>query len=166
MSFDIDSFVNTAVDPLSTVVEQVPEGDWKMSIDSDPAQLQKADDPKAMVGIKNIKGVSEKGPYDFWTLELRCIVVDEKVKQKLNRESVQLRMRINLDFNESGQLDASPGKNVKLGQLREALGQNGAGWNPKQLLGAGPFIGRVKHTPNKNDPEQKYAEVVRAVKLS
>jgi hypothetical protein len=75
-------------------------------------------------------------------------------------------MRINLDFDDTGKLVNGPNRNVALGQLREALGQNKPGWTPQQLLGAGPFIGRVKHTSSKTNPEQKFAEVVKAGKIS
>ena len=166
MTFDTEAFLNSAVDPNATSFEVCPEGEFKMMIDSDPKQLVFTDDPKVQVGIKNPKGVGKNGePYNFWTLELRCMVLDEEVKKKLGRESVQVRSRINLDFAPDGTLDTGPNKNVSLGQLREALGQNSPGWNPKQLLGAGPFIGRVRHTANKENPEIKYADVSRFAKV-
>lgn len=162
--FDAEQFLNTPAPLGPTQFEVVPEGDTRMMLDNDPAQLMFTNDPKSQVGIKNPKGTGKKGAYDFWTLELRCIVIDEEVKKKLGRDKVTVRARINLDFDSSGQLDST--KNVPLNQLREALGQTLPDWSPKELLGAGPFIGRVRHTANPDNPEIKYADVVRFARIS
>lgn len=168
MAFNPETFMSSAVDPNATSFEVCPEGEYKMMIDSDPKQLTFTEDNKSQVGIKNAKGVSQRTgePYDFWTLELRCLVLDEEVKKKLGRETVHVRARINLDFAPDGSLDTGPNKNVSLGQLRDAVGQNTPGWTPQQLLGAGPFIGRVRHTANKENPEIKYADVARFARIS
>lgn len=166
--FNPEQFINSAVEPNATQFEVCPTGDFKMMIDSDPKQLVVTENPRDQVGIKHAAGTSQKTgePYDFWTLELRCIVLDETVKKKLGRDTVQVRARVNLDFNESGSLDTGPNKNVQLGQLRDALDQNKPGWKPSELLGAGPFTGRVTHRANKDNPEIKYAEVSKFVKIS
>ena len=62
---------------------------------------------------------------------------------KLDAPSVEeadgkwVRQSIFLDITESGSLDSSKGKNVDLGRLREALGQNQPGrpWAPNMMLG-------------------------------
>lgn len=158
MAFDPQQFMNTPSDPLPTAYEVIPEGEYKMLLDSDPKMLE----------VKKVEGVSSKTgePYLFYQIELSCLVLDEKVKAKLGREKVTARMRINLDFDDAGKLTTGPNKNVALGQLRDALGQNKPGWTPQQLLGAGPFIGRVKHQASKTNPEMKFAEVVRAGKIT
>lgn len=156
MSFDPAAFMNTPSDPLPTQYEVVPEGEFKMLLDSDPKMLE----------VRKVEGVSQKtgNPYLFYQLELNCIILDDAVKAKLGREKVTSRMRINLDFDDQGRLQTGPNKNVALGQLREALGQNKPGWTPQALLGAGPFIGRVKHTSGKDGAT--YADVVRAGKIT
>jgi hypothetical protein len=68
-----------------------------------------------------------------------------------------------LELNEQGKLATGPNKNVSLGRLRDALGQNDPSWTPQKLLGAGPFIGKVSHTQVK---EAIYADVTRAAKIS
>jgi len=68
-----------------------------------------------------------------------------------------------LDMNEAGDgMDMSEGKNLKLGQVRKALGQNekGVPWSPRMLEGQ-PIRVRIDHRPDKNDPEIVYAEVKR-----
>ena len=104
--FDAQAFVSSAVDPLSTQFEVVPEGEWQMMIDSDPKQLaDTTDDDKSPVGIKHHKGTSKKTDkeYDFFDWTLMCIVTDQRVKERLKRESVKVRMRLSLDLGEQRQ---------------------------------------------------------------
>ena len=158
MPFDPAQFLNTPSDPLPTTYEVIPEGEYKMLIDTDPKSLE----------VRKIEGVSKNTgePYLFYQLEIACLVLDDKLKAKLGRDRVTARMRINLDFDDDGKLTNAPNRNVALGKLRDSLGQNKPGWTPQQLLGAGPFIGRVRHTASKTNPEQKFAEVVAAAKIS
>lgn len=163
--FDPVQFASAAVEPLSTQFEVVPEGEWQMMIDTDPKQLvDTTEDDKTQVGIKHIAGTSEKTgkDYDFYQWTLNCVVTDDRVKQKLGRESVKVRMRLSLDL-DGGKLAVGTNKNVALGRLRESLGQNKPGWTPQQLLGAGPFIGKVSHTTVK---DAVYADVTRTAKIS
>jgi len=138
MSFDLEAFASQQVEPLATQFETIPEGEFPFIIDGDPKNLD----------VKEMKGESKRtgNPYHFFQLELICVCQDDAVKQKLGREKVTCRLRINLDLDASGRIESGSGKNIGLGQLRDALGQNSPGWTPRQLLGAGPFIGKVKHT--------------------
>lgn len=135
--FDPKQFASSSVAPMSTQVEVCPEGEWPFTID-----------PETKLEPRNVKGSNEKGDYDFWTLDLTCICQDESVKNQLGRNKVTARLSLNLDLDSSGSLDTGKGKNVALGQLREALGQNQPNWQPGMLLGAGPFIGKVTHREN------------------
>src|SRR5215467_8633286 len=125
MTFDVNSFVSSAVDPLSTQFEVVPEGEWQMMIDTDPKQLaDTTSEDKVPVGIKHHAGVGKDSgkPYDFHDWTLMCVVTDQRVKEKLGRESIKVRMRIGLDL-DGNKLSTEKNKNVALGRLREALGQ-------------------------------------------
>lgn len=156
MTFNLDEFINTTVDaPMATSYPTPPEGEFPFLFDADPKMLE----------VKHLQGTSQTtgNPYDFHQWELVAICQDPGVKQKMGRDKVTLRCRVNLDFDPSGRLAVGEGKNVLLGQIRDALGQNGAGWSPKQLLGAGPFIGRVKHSkPDVNG--RVYADIVAVAK--
>lgn len=155
MSFNLDEFMNSTVDaPMETTYPTHPEGEFPFMLDADPKMLE----------VKHLSGVSQNtgNPYDFHQMELVCIAQDPKVKADLGRDKVTVRLRLNLDFDGNGRLATGPGKNVLLGQLREALGQNVPGWSPKQLLGAGPFIGRVKQSEGRDG--RKYADVVAVAK--
>lgn len=156
MSFNAEDFINSAVDPLSTQIEVCPEGEWAMLIDADPKQLV----------AEEKSGTSQKTgkDYHFWTLNLTCVVQSDEAKVKAGRDKVTVRMQVNLDIDEAtGKLATGPNKNVFLGQLREALGQNVPGWTPKQLLGAGPFMGKVTHT---SGDRGTFANVTRVAKIS
>lgn len=136
--FDPKQFASSTAQPMSTQVEVCPEGEFPFTIDSENK-----------LEPRNVKGVSANGnAYDFWSLDLTCICQDDSVKQQLGRNKVTARLSLNLDLDENGGLDVGKGKNVSLGQLRDALGQNQPGWNPGMLLGAGPFIGKVVHREN------------------
>lgn len=164
--FDANAFVSSAVDPLATKFEVCPPGEWQMMIDTDPKQLaETTDDEKSYIGIKHKKGVSEKTgkPYDFHEWTLTCVVVDDRVKQKMQRDRITVRLRLGLDLDSSGKIAGGPDKNVNLGRLREALGQNTPGWTPQQLLGAGPFIGKVTVTQVK---DREYADVTSVARIS
>jgi hypothetical protein len=154
MSFNLDEFMNAAVDaPMATSYPVHPEGEFPFMLDADPKMLE----------VKHMSGVSAKtgNPYDFHQMELVALAQDDGVKAKMGRDKVAVRLRLNLDFDGNGRLAVGEGKNVILGQLRDALGQNVPGWTPKQLLGAGPFIGRVKHS-SFND--RTYADIVAVAK--
>lgn len=170
MTFDPNKFVNTAVnEPNATTYPVAPEGEFKMLIDDDPKQLQPRDAAAGnYVGLEEISGVSQKTgkPYLFHQWTLNAVVLDDKVKEVLGQDKPKVRLRINLDFTDTGDLATGEGRNVKLGQLKEALDQNKPGWTPSQVLGAGPFIGRIAHSSNPNDPEKKYADVVAFARIS
>lgn len=152
--FDPQQFASSNVAPLDTQIAICPEGEWKFVVGSDPKMLVP----------RNVKGESAKGAYDFWSLDITCECVDDNVKQQLGRDKVTVRYSVNLDLDGNGNLDAGKGKNVSLGQLREALGQNAdPTWTPGKLLGAGPFVGKVTHTQNKG---KTYANITRAAPLS
>jgi hypothetical protein len=150
MAFDLDEFMNAAVQSAGDTKYAIcPQGEFPMMLDTD-------------VKVNEISGTSEKTgePYHFHVLEAQCIVQDDKVRADLGRDKVTVRLRVNLDI-ENGRLEEGKGKNIRLNQLREALGQNTPGWKMAQLRGAGPFMGKVIHRPNEKDPERPFAEVSR-----
>lgn len=152
--FDVNAFMSQPVAPLKTQYELVPEGDTKLMIDAEGMKVNT---------VKwNDKNTGE--PREFQQLELQCVVLDEAIKAKLGRTKVTVRMRIPLDFEADNKtLKTGPNDNVRLGQLRDALNQNAPGWIPTQLLGAGPFMGKVSHSTNNG---VTYADVTRVAKIT
>ena len=76
-------------------------------------------------------------------------------------ERISVKQSLFLDIDGSGALAFGANKNVKLGKLREALGQNNPGqsWNIQMLAGAGPLRIKVGSRPDKNDSTIIYNDV-------
>lgn len=157
--FDADAFLNQTVDaPMSTSITPCPEGEYKMMISTEGDITSWFGEAK---WEKN--GVSHSAA----TCTIPVEILDDAVRQKLGREKVTSRIKMFLDMTPDNRLDTSEGKNVRLGALRAALGQNDStGWNFGKLRGAGPFIGRVTQRSDAKDPSIKYDEVSRVSKLA
>lgn len=84
------------------------------------------------------------------------------LKDELGMDTGTVRQSIFLDIEPAGGLSAARGKNVKLGKLREALGQNDPSkpWSFTNLIG-GVVKGTIKHDMVK---DEVYANVTAVVK--
>lgn len=93
-------------------------------------------------------------------------IPDEKLKAALGLEKPTVQDRIFLDVNKDGSIAFGPNKNVRLGRIREAVGQNDPkkAWNFNMLRGAGPAMLKVSHRFNKTTGEGPYANIDRVVK--
>jgi hypothetical protein len=152
MSFNADAFLNQSInESMSTVTVPCPEGEFKAFID----------DGEKAVTVRD-GGLDRNGN----ELSPQCVVAfaimgDQMPNQVLKRDKVLVNMNIWLDIKD-GDLDMSEGKNVGLGRLRKAIGQNNPGpWNPLMMKGKGPLMIKVTQRSDKNEPLQKYAEVSR-----
>ena len=88
-------------------------------------------------------------------------IFDEALLNSLGRKQpirVVSDWRLDVD---AGRAASGPGKNIQLGRLRAALGQNtlGAAWSFAMLAGAGPLKVQVTHQPNQKDPSDPYVKV-------
>lgn len=153
MAFDAKAFMDASTKaPLSTSIEVCPEGTFPFIIDTDDNAVQFR------------SGTTDKG--EWVRFEVTAVCQDEGVRAKLGRDRVTARFGGFVDIDpKTGNLDTGKGKNVALGQLRDALGQNtDKPWNWNMLKGAGPFMGVVKQSDDQNDPTRKYANIVRVAK--
>jgi hypothetical protein len=145
-TFDPDSFMNsTTSDANSTAYTPVPEGDHPGHIgEVKPGVTQNG---KAYLGVK-------------W------VVNSEAARQATGMAEPSVRQTIWLDITESGALDNGKGRNVQLGKLRDALGQNTPGkpWMPGMLVGGAAMI-KVKHSIDKRDNVTVQADVAAVTKL-
>lgn len=136
--FDPDMFMNQqTTDANSTAYVPVPEGEYQAV-------------------IKDVKaGTAGDKP----VLNLTWGVDDAEVREVTGLEEPTVRQTIWLDLTASGGLDMGKGKNVGLGKLREALGQNQPGqpWAPGMLNGQVAMI-NVKHRSGK-EPGEVFADV-------
>lgn len=132
--FDPDVFLSTQVTgALDTRLLPCPEGEYPALIEDIKSRLQQKDGKEYLI------------------MDVVWLVDDDRVKQATGRDKVQVRQSIFIDRTPQGAMDVSKGKNVQLGRLREAVGQNTPGqpWAPSMLRGA---VARVKVT-HRPDPE-------------
>lgn len=141
-SFDPDAFMQTQFSEASeTKFITVPEGEYNAVIDkveANPWQSQ-------------AKGTSGLRLDVTWKLD------DAVAAEATGMANPTVRQGIMLDLTDSGGLAFGPGKNINLGRLREAVGQNkpGQSWAPTMLIGQ-PARVTVKH---RMVDENVYAEV-------
>lgn len=112
MSFDPQAFLDASITEANdTKIIPVPMGEYLAVIEKiAPRQWQ-----------------SKDGTQSGIALDIVWIIEDQDVKDFLGRDNVTVKQGIILDMLPSGGLDMSKGKNVGLGRLREAVGQNKPG---------------------------------------
>jgi|SRR5687768_3450012 len=114
--FNPETFLNTTFDEsFSTARIPVPEGEYTAV-------------------IKEIKPRTAK---ERAVLDVIYGIDDPHVAEVTGFESPQVRQSIFLDLTPTGGLAIGEGKNIGLGKLREACGQNqkGKAWQPGLLVG-------------------------------
>ena len=149
MVIDIQQFLAaTFTQPMSTKREPVPPKDYVALIDE--------------IELETFPGKKDTSK-TYLKLSLIYSVDDPELKKQLNRDKVLVYDDFLLDLTEGGGLDFGKGKNVKLGRLREACGQNKEGqpWGFQMLKGQVVRI-KVGQEMYKGDP-QSTVEAVTAV---
>lgn len=139
-AFNPDTFLNTETEYASaTSYTPCPEGEMPASI--------KAIKPRVLTDGRAV-------------LDVTWIVDDETARQETGMAEPSVRQTLWLDTTESGGLDFGKGKNVSLGRLREALGQNAPGkpWAPGMLVGGVAKV-KVSHSIDKRDNATINADV-------
>jgi hypothetical protein len=146
--FDAQSFLDASVTSSNdTRVTPVPMGEYMGIIESvTPRQWQSKDGTKTGIALDVL-----------WSVE------DSGVKELLGRETVTVKQGIMLDLSLSGGIDMSPGKNITLGRLREAVNKNqpGDAFSFAMLAGLAAKISITHRLVN----EDTYAEVKGTARL-
>lgn len=143
--FDADSFMQTNfTEENETKIVPCPAGEYAAKIERVDPKV--TDSGKAMLNVT-------------WE------ILDPNVLAATGRSKVTVRQTIWLDI-DNGALQFGPGKNIGLGRLREACGQNvkGQPWQPAMLVGASAKVKTVLD-PDKNDPSTIYDRVTAVAKL-
>lgn len=84
--------------------------------------------------IKDVK--ADTTPKGAALLAVTWLIDDEEVREHTGMPEPTCRQTVWLDLDASGHLAAGANKNVGLGKLRAALGQNdGSPWSPTMLVG-------------------------------
>ncbi|MGH7472315.1 MAG: hypothetical protein ACREJW_00070, partial [Candidatus Methylomirabilales bacterium] len=139
---DFSHLLNASVSgSMETTFTPVPEGDYLARIETIEVRS---------VDTKN--GVSP-------IARLTWIVLDESLKASMDRDQIQVFQDLWLDLDATGALARGKDKNVGLGRVRRAVGQNddGGEWNLGLLEGSSPAMVHIRHRQDKNDPERIYA---------
>lgn len=164
MTFDPDTFMHQTVDqPMETEFKLCPAGEYTAMIDDFDSNAFE------VVEFEYKKGDRAGQPGSFTKFNCPFVINDAKAQQELNRDKVVVTKQMILDFDEQGGLDFGTNKNIDLGRLRDAVGQNAAGpWSFSQLRGAGPVMVKVDHVDFKrrDGSSGKRAEITRVVKIS
>lgn len=128
--FDADNFINTQyTEPSATKVMPCPVGEYNAQI----TELKTR--------------VIEKSGQVILTLD--WAIDDAKAQEATGRQKLTVRQDLFLDI-ENGALQFGEGKNVGLGRVRAAVGQNtGDSWAPSMLKGRTAKV-KVTHRPNKD----------------
>lgn len=147
--FDPDAFLSGTVDQeMDTSIPPIPEGNYKAIVEE--------------------VGARESGEYKLLDVTYELLEGEmgeglDEIKEQLGRKKLTVRQSIFLDVDESGAIAIGDGKNIGLGRLREAAGQNRSGqpWSPLMLKGVGPLVIGVTQRPDKNDETKVYNDVRR-----
>jgi hypothetical protein len=136
--FDPENFLSTETDVVNeTDYTPIPENEYNAVIKELKSDVTPSGSP-----VLNV----------IWSID------DQEVKDFTGMDDPTCRQSIWLDVNASGGLESGANKNVGLGKLRAALGQNdGSPWSPNHMVGQ-PARVLVKHTTNK-DTGAVYANV-------
>jgi len=139
-TFDAESFMQTEVEgEMDTKYTPVP-----------------ADDYHSVIDDIRIRAAKESVVLDVYH---KLVGVDE-LCEAMGMEQLMVIQGIFLDIDTNGAIALGPNKNVKLGRLREAVGQNSGGpWNFAMLKGAGPIKISVSIKPDKDDDTILYNRV-------
>jgi len=89
--------------------------------------------------IKDIK--PDTTPKGSHLLAVTWLIDSEEVREHTGMPEPTCRQTIWLDLDENGKLAGGSNKNIGLGKLRDALGQNdGSPWSPSMLLGQPAYV--------------------------
>ena len=143
-AFDIENFMDQGTDEMGdTRFKSTPSGKYPAIID----------DVKVRSGESKKTGQPWIGIEIFWNCNL-----DAAAQKVTGRERSTVRQSFLLDVDKQGKLDMSAGKNIRLNQVREAVGAV-KGFKFGKLKGAGPAMVNVTERPDPNDPDTIYNDV-------
>jgi hypothetical protein len=165
MSFNPDTFMEQNVDqPLETEYVLVPQGEYVAVIDDFTS------DAFERIDFDYKKGPRAGTPGTMTKFTIPFVINDEAVKAELQRDKVVVTKQLILDLDENGALDFGKNRNIDLGRIRAAVGQNNAGeaWSVAKLRGAGPVMVKVVHVDfeRKDKTKGKRAEIERVVRIA
>jgi hypothetical protein len=108
---------------------------------------------------RQVQGKKDPGQYYVFLDYTVEVPVPVEAQEELGRETSKLRYSGSLDLTPQNGIDWGKGKNVWLGRLREAIGQNipGQEWHPRMPVGR-PIKVIVGHRTGDN-PDDLYSDI-------
>lgn len=148
-TFDPSTFMNTEVEgEMETRYTPIPANDYNANVDEIDVRSVTTDQGESIV------------------LDVTYRIHAPDLATEMGMERLTVRQGIFLDIEANGSIALGANKNVKLGRLREAVGQNGPGpWNFQMLVGAGPLVISVSTRPDKKDESIVYNNVDKTLPL-
>ncbi len=145
MSFDPSKFMTQEFNQANdTKFVNCPAGEWT-GVTGEP---------------KIVDGVSNKDGRTFYKLEIPVMIEDPRVTSETGRTPTNVRYETFLDMTDGGSIDMGKGKNIGLGKIREATGNNKPGVNFSiPNLGGKMVKVLVAHEADKNKPDVVYERV-------
>lgn len=146
--FDPEAFASQTVNAaMDTELIPVPVGEYVAQITSFKLRQSPRKDGQGMVTA----------------MDLTCEIDSARhpeVLTTIKRDKATVRHGILLDITPQNTLDEAKGKNIGLGRIREAVGQNQAGqpWAPNMLVGQMLRV-HVAHTMTNGKPYAEAKEV-------
>jgi hypothetical protein len=161
--FDIASFQNSSITgAMDTRRSVYPEGEYVLQIAADDKAVQ------IQGGMSAAKDDKPARPWARCTLKCRVVKCPETTSMdelaKLMGQPVDelyIYYGIMLDINDNGKLDGGPNRNVKLGAIRAAVGQNDGNipWHYEMLKTQAFRAKVITVSSDKSDPEAKSNDI-------
>lgn len=152
--FNVESFLATDfTGSNATEYVPIPEGVFPAKITNFEGKMTRG------------KPEENKAPRPYVLVEWE--IDDEDVRKETGQDSPKTRQTLWLDLDSTGGLDMGKGKNVQLGRLRDAVGQNDPSrpWQFAMLLDQMAQV-EIKHRMGEGDFEgQIFSEVKNVARL-
>src|SRR6478735_5441492 len=145
--FNADDFLSSSNEAiLDDKFNQVDAGEYNAQVGVDDKALEIA------------TGEKDGKPWAKLTVKLEILDPSKEIEKKLGRPP-SIRYSFFLDLDDSGRIDQSPQKNVRLGAVLKATGCAKPGWKPTDIKGKSLKI-RVAKVKNDLNPAEPRSEVV------
>lgn len=148
--FNPEQFTNLSVESgFSTRRTPIPEGEHIAACKGYKFRVMEQDGKSSVV------------------LDITWRIDNQQLAESMGMKEALITQGVFLDMSPDGQLEKGPNKNIQLGRVLEALGQNdGRRWGPAMLEGAGPVKLLVSHEPDKKDATIIYDRVKAVTKMA
>lgn len=152
MTFDVNSFMNAQFEGENdTKLIPCPIGEYQATLKD----------------VKLVEWSKQDGSASGLKFQARAEITDPNVTKVTLRDPTNVRYEFMLDLTPEGGLDMGRGKNVRLGQLREAVGLNSKGQSFSFPMIEGRMVKvKVTQRPDPNDSSIVYDQIGKVTAVS